>query len=108
MSLELTGATFFGGTSGPDLIQGKGGDDTIYGGYGDDVLQGDDGDDVFLLNGSEGNDFYEGGSGSDSIFLKGVSYVWNYVEIGISSMTSIEAIINLTSVPTTIKTKFVT
>ncbi len=82
------------GTTGPDLIYGYDGNDIIIGGFGNDSMYGGNGSDLFLLNSSAGIDYYDGGSGTDVISVANVSAAFSYVDIGIGSMTSIEAIVN--------------
>lgn len=93
------------GTNDVDLIQGKGGDDTINGGFGNDILYGDEGNDTFVLNGTAGFDSYHGGDGDDIIKVTRVPSYYNYVEIQINYMDSIEAIANDSNIDTYIRAR---
>ncbi len=100
------GADQLTGTSSSDYINGLAGDDVIYGGLGNDNLDGGDGNDTFLVRGSEGSDFYSGGSGVDIIVVSNPYSSYSYIDLGISSMSSIEAIVNNSYVPVKIKTDY--
>lgn len=93
------------GTSGPDLIYGYEGDDTLLGGSGNDSMYGGAGDDTFLFNGSAGKDYFDGGDGVDTIGIANVSHIFNSVEVGIGSLTSVEAIVSDGSKPVYLKTE---
>lgn len=76
------------------------------GGLGDDNLDGGDGDDTFLVRGSEGSDFYTGGSGIDVIAVVNPSSSYSYIELGISTLDSVEAIANYSNISVKIKTDY--
>lgn len=82
------------GTTGPDIINGYAGNDILFGGSGDDSMYGGEGDDTFLLDASAGTDYYDGGAGYDVIGVANVLSAFNYVDVGIGTLTSIEAIVN--------------
>jgi Ca2+-binding RTX toxin-like protein len=82
------------GDLGNDVIYGGDGDDIINGGLQDDFLYGDAGNDVFLHTGLDGWDHYSGGTGTDTIYIQNVSSSATFGQIKISSLDSIEAIVN--------------
>ena len=98
----------FGG-EGNDTLDGGLDDDTIYGGAGNDIItggiggndymDGGDGDDRFYVLGASGSDTYVGGTGDDRILIADPddAYVYNYYIAGISSMSGIEVIQNISS-----------
>lgn len=92
----------FGG-DGNDVLNGELGDDVIYGGDGNDIINGglendllfgDAGDDVFLHEGLDGWDEYFGGTGTDTIYVQNVSPYATVGQIKITSLNSVEAIVN--------------
>jgi len=75
------------GLAGNDTLTGGAGDDVIIAGQGDDTLVGGAGNDTFVVGQAEGFDAYSGGDGYDII-----SANWNSVDIGVRSLSGIEAI----------------
>ncbi|MFH6786990.1 MULTISPECIES: calcium-binding protein [Methylobacterium] len=101
------GSEALNGTYGADYINALGGNDIIYGGYGSDNLDGGDGDDTFLVRGSEGPDFYTGGSGFDIIAVRNPDPAFSFIDLGISTLDSVEAIVNESSATVNIKTDYI-
>jgi Ca2+-binding RTX toxin-like protein len=86
-NIVLSQIRWINGGAGNDTLYGSQGADTLFGAIGDDTIYGAGGNDKISFYQSEGTDAVDGGAGYDTLVA-----ATEYAIIGVSSMTSIEAI----------------